>query len=897
MNTEEITESLKFLEKKKIIEIDYEADYGGEDDYFSSSYSSSSSSGGNVSATTSQMSSASDNKILLNSQIKEFSEKLEELEKKNTEMKGYCFPNVLSIYYGIKIENPQSSTSIKNIINTLNNLKNGHMLCDRYGNIYSEKKSQDKFKKTINLYFDNGHIYPMCEQEVRIIKNKNKRREIKNGRKFHSSEKKYLTTDKEEKIEYVSNDKLEEILEYHIKNYRYIPKIKIYGNQISKLYTGRIKLPKTLFDDDKKEFSEKVEEKIYYNEACKFSKIDKPIEIVSCINQNYINYFENETKYGFTHLTKGVITKSQIDINKAFLSVMKSENNYPIFLPHNELKKYNNEEIHKNNLYKTSYGWMFGDELQKFKFLSENYFENDLEIYCYYESEMTIYDYKFNDKILNEISVDRKYTTYVGKMAPNASKTSEESIIIYNNESACDNYLNLGYTIKKKIADDLYIASKNIENDQFKNPITYKFVNWRIISLSNILLFDKLTELLPKYNDKIIGLNTDCIYFNEKIENMEDNKEIGKFKYVEKEYKLSRTLINNCNNTKLPELYKHSNIKLVDGRAGTGKTYKLCEKYNENENTKILTFTRTAAENINKKYFSMFNKKINKNASTIHRYHGYKETETLDINYGNELFLVDEFSMIPLKIFFNFYKLACNGANFIFYGDSSQLPPVEHSYYYKGILLKKILDKIMENPAETLTKIYRYDGELELLSNKYVYGNKNDKSHLDVIPKINENNIKLNVTDRYLCYLNKSKKIINKKYENMKTNKNAPYICEKSMTLKTSTFKKLIVEKINPKKGRTIENEYFRELLENEFICYDNGMILSYWQISYLTNCDEFKNFKLSFAITIHKMQGGCFEKNIIPTVYLKDVEKYTRPLLYTALTRCQELKQLKIII
>lgn len=177
------------------------------------------------------------------------------------------------------------------------------------------------------------------------------------------------------------------------------------------------------------------------------------------------------------------------------------------------------------------------------------------------------------------------------------------------------------------------------------------------------------------------------------------------------------------------------NFWLIEGYAGTGKTYlvsRILESYLKKQWNKRVAFTATTNKAVKVAYRSSEYFHPNLEYSTIHRLLGLKELirpdGTLDFvpDYDNpatiqfcSLVIIDESSMLNMKLFSYILPYALNGVKVVFIGDPCQIPPIKERqspvfsaaeqsrHKIKVYSLTDIIRQALDNPIIEVTSRVR----------------------------------------------------------------------------------------------------------------------------------------------------------------------------------------------
>lgn len=354
-------------------------------------------------------------------------------------------------------------------------------------------------------------------------------------------------------------------------------------------------------------------------------------------------------------------------------------------------------------------------------------------------------------------------------------------------------------------------------------------------------------------------------------------------------------------------------LLVITGGPGTGKTTiikAICNILYENG----LKFNLAAPTG---RAAKRMQESTDNSALTIHRLIGIKPESLIpEFNEENPLecdyVIVDEASMIDIKLMDKLLKALSSNTALILVGDHNQLPSVGCGNVLKDILdtdiksvrLKKIFRQAKE--SNIVVNAHRInDGLYPILNQKnkdffFIDSNSQnfEKDLLDLVKFRLPNYYKLDpINDIQILAPSKKslwgvskindicQKELNKNTNSIKINNKIFKLNDKVMqvrnnydlvSLDSGNFDDGVY---NGDIGRIIDIDRERESLKVEF--YD-GNIVSYKK-------EDIKDLDLSYAITIHKSQGSEFDCVLIPmmsTAYML----LNRNLLYTAITRAKKL-------
>ncbi|MDE6723347.1 MAG: ATP-dependent RecD-like DNA helicase, partial [Eubacterium sp.] len=314
-------------------------------------------------------------------------------------------------------------------------------------------------------------------------------------------------------------------------------------------------------------------------------------------------------------------------------------------------------------------------------------------------------------------------------------------------------------------------------------------------------------------------------------------------------------------------------------------------------------------------------------AKTIHRlleveYKAGANEPSFVYNSKNKLdvdaVIIDELSMVDIKLFDSFLEALPMSARLIMVGDKDQLPAVG-----AGNVLKDLTESGMIPVAE-LDKIFRQAMESLIVTNAHevVRGNMPDMSHND----INSDFFLLKENAPY----NASKKIVDLVTRRLPTSygynilTDIQVLCpSRKGDVGTENLNFLLQQKLNPAaKGKAEikhngyvlrEGDKVMQIKNNYDVPWfksgENGTGVFNGDIGILTNIDKAndilnvtfddreamyslehaKQLELAYAMTVHKSQGSEFEAVVMPVLATPQKLSY-RNLFYTALTRAKNL-------
>ena len=298
--------------------------------------------------------------------------------------------------------------------------------------------------------------------------------------------------------------------------------------------------------------------------------------------------------------------------------------------------------------------------------------------------------------------------------------------------------------------------------------------------------------------------------------------------------------------------------------------------------------------------------------STIHRLLNYNFKEdrfkfNKDYKIDADLIVVDEASMIDLKLFKSFLEAVDKNTKLIFIGDRDQIPSVENGNVFADIIENDKIDK------EELIQQYRFPQEISKIANIIKRGDlilkeKNGDIKLEdfIYLKIDDIEKYFNKSEKGVFFIdisnkNQILKLINIIVNNFKdkfdkiailTLTNVGFLgTENINNIILRYFKKLI------KKIPIVitENDYVNNLFNGEIgyieDFYENNNFRKKVKFDEerIFNLNIIKAYKYAFALTVHKSQGSTYDTVFFILPEEEQINLLNREIIYTAITRARE--------
>lgn len=449
-------------------------------------------------------------------------------------------------------------------------------------------------------------------------------------------------------------------------------------------------------------------------------------------------------------------------------------------------------------------------------------------------------------------------------------------------------------------------------------------------------LYDLLLELCEKKSVVLSGQSENLRVYSYSYEKAETNAAIALMRLAtaqkesfdsKKAKEIIRELTENgdiqYSDEQISCAYKaaENSVLIITGGPGTGKTttlfllISLFEKMDKK--IKLCAPTGKASKRMTQA--------TGKDACTIHRLLevGFSDESGEEVFMKDEdepidadIIIVDEVSMVDIKLMNNLLSAVKDGTHLILVGDKDQLPSVGAGNVLNDMLKSEML------PCVKLEKIFRQAQKSGIVVNAHKIntgqGIFSDEKYPDffIMQRDNTHLARELVSELAVSRLPRYYGITPKDIQVI-----APM---KKGILGTTELNTMLQDSINPKD--TLKGEYkdrFRVFREGDRIIHVKNNYEKQWQTddlkgtgifngetgiikiidkknSFLTvefddgkrtyyDFDELNEIQLAYALTVHKSQGSEYKAVILPILSVAPM-LLTRKILYTAMTRAKEL-------
>ena len=767
----------------------------------------------------------------------------------------------------------------------------------------------------------NNHFYPIPEKQRKaFINNKNNINIYSNLYNEIKEEEEKKVNEDEVIINLNKNENSLIVMGEMMKECKRIPNVSMYNGKITSIKLNKIKY---FFNDD----NEKIE-KIVLNMGLNYTGQSMG-ELISIIIKDKIKFsnpniniynqlIQAKKNRAFNGLIKDFNENDNLiayDINKCYSSILYNPIEEWILLDiNNEWEDfkgdYNNIKLglyfietddnllfKGNNIYSSSIIKKAIEENINFHIIKVLYPDKKQSKNLFIDIIDDILKITNNEKELYKLMIN-----FISGLLGRSKLTNTKGLINKSLEQifiTLDNYKNNDTDLKPfmtKIDNtDYYLYGYNKDVKLYENNIPMYI---QILDQSNIKLYD----MIKKTGGELIGRKTDCAIIRNPKNNLINGNKWGdyrlssipklnnyeitnKFNFIyERDFREYKTIKDSDEYERILNICLYYGGCLMSGDAGTGKSYvinKITEILGKNKVVKITPTNKSA---------------LNIRGQTIHRFiHVDKEgkiskkTIKKIKNMNLELIIIDEISMINKEL----WKLLLllkeeTKIKFLLVGDNKQLPPIEDDGIERDYFNSSVVKFLSNYNKINLTIKKRYDEKLSKI--------------LDDIDNIDKKDLgKKCETKINICFLNKTRKEVNKYWNNKEKENGSLFIKadeDDEMTQDIYLYSGLpLIARRNTQEGEEmINNEKFiLDGYDNEYLYLsserpdENGKSFKH-KIDIKIN-DIHKYFLLNYCSTTHKAQGETISENY--TIF--DFNFMSKKCKYTALSRAKSAEQIII--
>jgi hypothetical protein len=775
---------------------------------------------------------------------------------------------------------------------------------------------------------NNGHCYPINKPETKTQVAKGKGIDISN----YMEDFKFKIEHAGDTFEFIDFDNMEDFIKgvlpgelFHVKNNEIdlrdlVGKCIAYHNDISSFFkpnnqygitafshpiTGQVVIEAYDFDK-RKEVCETLY-KVYPNELFKF-KNQSFTTIIKNLRRVMVGSFQksqyNEQvaqvlrKFAPSPLVQTISREYDVMFSDAINGVdicgsysnylMRNEDDIPIYNIHRDIEVYNGQEIecgeyyiNETNIYgvklkPTFYSYVLINKLLEKKLLKKD----DIKYYIKASKSLDgnifkeLIEYVYNT--FDKPEAKQMINSMIGDFGTVSKKTHKFCLT--------DNMDLIGRLMYEHSKDNIDFTLDQLKGVFLFRTNTQSYLNktdtslYRFVISGGILQLIELLEIVHNdKNSKIIGVNTDCVYYaglsqfhSQPCDNIIDR--LGTYRKEE---------------TPRPKLYGYNkydtlNIEeyektmgsgfVIEGRAGLGKSHQCIKKIIELEKQNInyvgLAFTNKAVLENNDKYKKMTG--IDKKVFVLFdSYFPRAENEETYINkLKNKIILIDEYSMTPNKWMSLIYSSFIKNNNQVFmYGNMDQLPEIADDN-------AKPINYLNSTAIRQMCPVLE-----ELQWHEHA---RQDKKTFDILCnfiKTGELSIKLKKTGDYkynISQLNKTRKIITKKYANSGIEVTFKYQDNEEKYL-IDDGTPVFGTNNNPKLNVVNNCMYYVDSISKDNVIIDEKTI---------SLKDFSNNYIPAYCGTTYKYQGATLSENY----NIFDAKMMNRNHMYVALSRCTNI-------
>ena len=342
-----------------------------------------------------------------------------------------------------------------------------------------------------------------------------------------------------------------------------------------------------------------------------------------------------------------------------------------------------------------------------------------------------------------------------------------------------------------------------------------------------------------------------------------------KFTYKKRDWQLLESVQSSNDHETVVSHLKARKSLMISSRAGTGKSF-IINKVAERMDVVKIAYTNKAANNID--------------GMTIHKFlaidqEGNPNLEgAIQSSRSLSAIIIDEFSLIPIDIWFMLYKLKrIVNIPFLVCGDFRQLPPVENGVWnadYSQHPNVKFICDYTRTELQFHDKC-RYDMTMAAYLEKIVEEKPVQIERVDVVTE-----------GFHICYSNAKRKQINRRLNT--TGELIPYTGDEDKyheNIRLAIGTKLLALSTNVKLELIKNETYIVTKIDDKHFYIDERQIPKEKVHSF---------FCLAYCLTIHKCQGQTV--NGILNIHEIDLVRKDKRTFYTAVSRATKLENVRYV-